>query len=235
MASVPGIASAQRFKTDDRGTSAVARDVQRRVGERLPGSVLPERARHGRVAPAHRPALLQAQSLRRRSTARRRWRTDAFLLVADRDAARSRAARASSGRGSSASASIARRRIAASPSSPTRRRATRTARHAGIARVPPATPRHNAAVAMADRHALVAGATGHRRTAHRRALHESGWRVTGLCRRPPAKPLPYALVAVDLTDAADCRREARAAATTSRTSSTPRATTIPKARPNRST
>lgn len=57
----------------------------------------------------------------------------------------------------------------------------------------------------AHRHALVAGATGivGRRIAER--LHASGWEVTGLCRRPPPEPLRYALIAVDLTDSADCR------------------------------
>jgi nucleoside-diphosphate-sugar epimerase len=54
------------------------------------------------------------------------------------------------------------------------------------------------------RHALIAGATGivGRRIAER--LHASGWEVTGICRRPPPAS-PYRLVAVDLTDAADCR------------------------------
>ena len=58
---------------------------------------------------------------------------------------------------------------------------------------------------MTQRHALVAGVTGlvGRRVAER--LHESGWAVTGLCRRPPAQPLPYAVRALDLTDVADCR------------------------------
>lgn len=55
------------------------------------------------------------------------------------------------------------------------------------------------------RHALIAGATGivGKRLAER--LHASGWDVTGLCRRPPSANLPYRLLAVDLTDAQDCR------------------------------
>ena len=58
-----------------------------------------------------------------------------------------------------------------------------------------------------NRHALVAGATGivGRRIAER--LHACGWKVTGLCRRPPPQPLPYTLVAVDLTDGADCGKK----------------------------
>ena len=53
-------------------------------------------------------------------------------------------------------------------------------------------------------HALVAGATGivGRRIAER--LHANGWTVTGLCRRPDAGA-PYELLAVDLTDAGQCR------------------------------
>ena len=64
---------------------------------------------------------------------------------------------------------------------------------------------------MAERHALVAGATGlvGRRVAAR--LFERGWRVTGLCRRPPAQAVPYPVIAVDLTDPADCRAKLAAA------------------------
>ena len=59
----------------------------------------------------------------------------------------------------------------------------------------------------AGRHALVAGATGivGRRIAE--CLAASGWQVTGLCRRPPPVALPYQVLAVDLTDSADCRRK----------------------------
>jgi nucleoside-diphosphate-sugar epimerase len=58
-----------------------------------------------------------------------------------------------------------------------------------------------------SRHALVAGATGlvGRRIAER--LHDSGWRVTGLCRNPPSARAPYDHMAVDLTSAADCREK----------------------------
>jgi nucleoside-diphosphate-sugar epimerase len=54
-------------------------------------------------------------------------------------------------------------------------------------------------------HALIAGATGIVGTRLAQHLHASGWDVVGLCRRPPASPLPYRMLAVDLTDARDCR------------------------------
>jgi nucleoside-diphosphate-sugar epimerase len=54
-------------------------------------------------------------------------------------------------------------------------------------------------------HALVAGATGIVGARIAERLHARGWRVTGACRRPPAGPFPYQLLAVDLTDARDCR------------------------------
>ena len=57
---------------------------------------------------------------------------------------------------------------------------------------------------MADRHALVAGATGLVGKRIAAALHERGWQVTGLCRRIPHTRPPYGLVSVDLTDARDC-------------------------------
>ena len=58
-----------------------------------------------------------------------------------------------------------------------------------------------------NQHALVAGATGivGRRIAER--LHSIGWSVTGLSRRLPARELPYRMLAVDLTDLADCRAQ----------------------------
>jgi len=56
-----------------------------------------------------------------------------------------------------------------------------------------------------SRHALVAGVTGLVGTRIAERLHEDGWDVTGVCRRPPAAPPPYDVIAVDLTDAADCR------------------------------
>jgi nucleoside-diphosphate-sugar epimerase len=57
-------------------------------------------------------------------------------------------------------------------------------------------------------HALVAGATGivGRRIAEH--LSAQGWRVTGLCRNPPAGALPYRLLPLDLTDAAASQRRA---------------------------
>jgi nucleoside-diphosphate-sugar epimerase len=55
--------------------------------------------------------------------------------------------------------------------------------------------------------ALIAGATGIVGTRLAQRLHASGWDVVGLCRRPPASPLPYPLLAVDLTDAHDCREK----------------------------
>ncbi|MDB5864408.1 MAG: hypothetical protein JWO70_2214 [Betaproteobacteria bacterium] len=57
---------------------------------------------------------------------------------------------------------------------------------------------------MAARHALVAGATGIVGTRVVERFAEDGWRVTGLCRRPPADPQGRVYVGVDLTDAADC-------------------------------
>jgi nucleoside-diphosphate-sugar epimerase len=53
--------------------------------------------------------------------------------------------------------------------------------------------------------ALVAGATGivGRRIAER--LRARGWDVTGLCRRPPAVEMPCPVIAVDLSDLADCK------------------------------
>lgn len=59
---------------------------------------------------------------------------------------------------------------------------------------------------MGSRHALVAGATGivGRRVCEH--LTAQGWRVTGLCRTPPAGARPYELMAVDFTDSADCAR-----------------------------
>jgi nucleoside-diphosphate-sugar epimerase len=67
---------------------------------------------------------------------------------------------------------------------------------------------------VAQAHALVAGATGlvGRRVAAR--LFDRGWRVTGLCRRPPAQALPYQLIAVDLTDRDDCRAKLAGAEST---------------------
>jgi len=58
---------------------------------------------------------------------------------------------------------------------------------------------------MAQRHALIANATGivGNRVAER--LQTNGWEITGLCRRPPACTLPYRMLLVDLTDLADCR------------------------------
>jgi nucleoside-diphosphate-sugar epimerase len=56
-------------------------------------------------------------------------------------------------------------------------------------------------------HALIAGATGIVGTRLAQRLHASGWKVVGLCRRPPASALPYRMLAVDLTDAADCRKK----------------------------
>ncbi len=60
---------------------------------------------------------------------------------------------------------------------------------------------------MTTPHALVAGATGliGRRVVEL-LLTEGGWRVTGLSRSPPDASAATAL-AVDLTDAADCRRK----------------------------
>jgi nucleoside-diphosphate-sugar epimerase len=58
---------------------------------------------------------------------------------------------------------------------------------------------------VAHRHALIAGATGIVGTRVAERLQGNGWDVTGLCRRPPESKLPYRLVPVDLTDAADCR------------------------------
>jgi nucleoside-diphosphate-sugar epimerase len=57
---------------------------------------------------------------------------------------------------------------------------------------------------VSARHALVAGVTGlvgRRIAAH---LHDTGWKVTGLCRRLPAQALPFATRSVDLTNARDC-------------------------------
>ncbi len=58
---------------------------------------------------------------------------------------------------------------------------------------------------MAERHALVAGATGlvGRRIAAE--LHRSGWRVTGISRRPPSSAADWPLLPVDLARSADCR------------------------------
>jgi nucleoside-diphosphate-sugar epimerase len=58
---------------------------------------------------------------------------------------------------------------------------------------------------VGDGHALVAGATGLVGKRIAGELHDSGWQVTGVCRRLPPDPLPYPLISVDLTDAHDCR------------------------------
>ena len=62
---------------------------------------------------------------------------------------------------------------------------------------------------MADRHALVAGATGLVGKRIAGALHDGGWQVTGLCRRIPAARPSYSLVSVDLTDGRDCAEKLR--------------------------
>jgi len=60
---------------------------------------------------------------------------------------------------------------------------------------------------VAHRHALIAGATGIVGTRLAERLQANGWEVTGLCRRPPETTLPYRMLSVDLTDAADCRKK----------------------------
>src|SRR5215207_9866780 len=57
--------------------------------------------------------------------------------------------------------------------------------------------------------AVVAGASGFigRRIADR--LIEAGWNVIGLARKPPAPSHGLRWIAVDLSDAADCRRALR--------------------------
>lgn len=61
---------------------------------------------------------------------------------------------------------------------------------------------------MSRRFALIAGASGFiGRRLGEQLLAKDAWRVVGLCRRPPARPGPFPLLSVDLTDAVDCRRQ----------------------------
>lgn len=68
---------------------------------------------------------------------------------------------------------------------------------------------------MTARRALVAGVTGLIGSRIAERLHEDGWDVTGLARRPPVVESEYPVLSVDLTDAQDCRAKLdRAAAVT---------------------